>query len=90
MYCLCLYNLLTSSLHTFPVDIATTSNNFDYDHPEGVEVCTGPLGTGISNAVGLAMAEAHLAANYNTDEYKVFDNHTYVICGDGCLQEGLV
>lgn len=63
-------------------------------HPEcfltdGVEVCTGPLGTGISNAVGLAMAEAHLAATYNTDDIRLFDNFTYVICGDGCLQEGI-
>jgi len=63
-------------------------------HPEnfvtkGVEVSTGPLGQGISNAVGLAMAESHLAATYNTDEHKVFDNFTYVICGDGCLQEGV-
>ncbi len=55
----------------------------------GVEVSTGPLGQGISNAVGLAMAETHLAATYNTDEHKVFDNYTYVICGDGCLQEGV-
>jgi len=63
-------------------------------HPEsfmtdGVEVSTGPLGQGISNAVGMAMAEAHMAATYNTDEYKIFDNHTFVICGDGCLQEGI-
>lgn len=63
-------------------------------HPEsfetpGIEVCTGPLGQGISNAVGLAMAEAHLAATYNTEESKIFDNHTFVLCGDGCLQEGV-
>lgn len=63
-------------------------------HPEsfvtdGVEVCTGPLGQGISNAVGLAMAEAHMAATYNTADYTIFDNHTYVICGDGCMQEGI-
>jgi len=63
-------------------------------HPEnfvtkGVEVSTGPLGQGISNAVGLAMAESHLAATYNTPEHKLFDNYTYVICGDGCLQEGV-
>jgi transketolase len=56
---------------------------------EGIEVCTGPLGQGICNAVGLAMAESHLAATYNTDEYKIFDNFTYVINGDGCLQEGI-
>lgn len=56
---------------------------------EGIEVCTGPLGQGISNAVGLAIAESHMAANFNTDDHKVFDNFTYVICGDGCLQEGV-
>lgn len=54
-----------------------------------MEVSTGPLGQGISNAVGLAMAESHLAATYNTDEHKLFDNFTYVLCGDGCLQEGV-
>ena len=63
-------------------------------HPEsfmgkGVEVCTGPLGQGISNAVGLAMAEAHLAARFNKDGFPVVDNYTFVICGDGCLQEGV-
>jgi transketolase len=55
----------------------------------GVEVCTGPLGQGISNAVGLAIAERHMAATFNTDDHKIFDNYTYVICGDGCLQEGV-
>lgn len=55
----------------------------------GVEVCTGPLGQGISNAVGLAIAESHMAATFNTEDYKIFDHFTYVICGDGCLQEGL-
>jgi len=54
-----------------------------------VEVCTGPLGQGITNAVGLAMAEAHMAATYNTSDFTLFDNHTWVICGDGCLQEGI-
>mmetsp|Transcript_21382 Transcript_21382/g.50644 ORF Transcript_21382/g.50644 Transcript_21382/m.50644 type:complete len:686 (-) Transcript_21382:275-2332(-) len=63
-------------------------------HPEnfvtaGVEVSTGPLGQGISNAVGMAMAETQMAALYNTEEHKIFDNFTYVVCGDGCLQEGV-
>lgn len=63
-------------------------------HPEnfvtpGVEVSTGPLGQGISNAVGLAMAEKHLAATFNKDSFDVVDHFTYVICGDGCLQEGV-
>lgn len=52
-------------------------------------MCTGPLGQGISNAVGLAIAESHLAATYNTEDFKVFDNYTFVLCGDGCLQEGV-
>lgn len=63
-------------------------------HPEnfctpGVEVSTGPLGQGISNAVGLALAEKHLAAQFNRDGFNVVDHCTYVICGDGCLQEGI-
>lgn len=63
-------------------------------HPEtfetaGVEVTTGPLGQGIANAVGLAMAEAHLAAKFNKPDCTVVDHHTYVIMGDGCHQEGV-
>jgi transketolase len=63
-------------------------------HPEnfltpGVEVSTGPLGQGISNAVGMAMAEKQLGATFNQDGFNVVDNFTYVICGDGCLQEGV-
>lgn len=63
-------------------------------HPEnfllsGVEVSTGPLGQGISNAVGMAMAERQLGATYNKPGMPVIDNFTFVICGDGCLQEGV-
>jgi transketolase len=63
-------------------------------HPEvhvtdGIELTTGPLGQGISNAVGLAIAQAHLAATYNKPEFNVVDNYTYVFLGDGCLQEGV-
>eukprot|EP00178_Gracilaria_changii_P010699 TRINITY_DN31062_c0_g1_i1.p1 TRINITY_DN31062_c0_g1~~TRINITY_DN31062_c0_g1_i1.p1 ORF type:complete len:688 (-),score=108.40 TRINITY_DN31062_c0_g1_i1:47-2062(-) len=62
-------------------------------HPEsifeGIEVTTGPLGQGISNSVGLASAEAHLGATYNKPDFNLFDNYTYVFCGDGCLQEGV-
>ena len=63
-------------------------------HPEtfetpGVEVTAGPLGAGISNAVGLAIAEAHLAAKFNKPEAKIVDHYTYVVMGDGCNQEGI-
>ncbi|KAF7721395.1 Transketolase [Apophysomyces ossiformis] len=63
-------------------------------HPEacdtpGIEVTTGPLGQGISNAVGLAAAEAHYAATFNRPGFEIFNNYTYVILGDGCLQEGV-
>ncbi len=63
-------------------------------HPEtfetpGVEVTTGPLGAGISNAVGLAIAEAHLAAKFNKPDATIVDHYTYVVMGDGCNQEGV-
>jgi transketolase len=63
-------------------------------HPEnfmtpGVEVTTGPLGQGISNAVGLAMAEAHLAARFNKPDATIVDHYTYAILGDGCNMEGV-
>ncbi|MGA7933803.1 MAG: transketolase [Kovacikia sp.] len=56
---------------------------------EGVEVTTGPLGQGICNGVGLAIAEAHLAAKYNKSDLKLVDHYTYVILGDGCNMEGV-
>ncbi|KAK2963286.1 putative Transketolase [Blattamonas nauphoetae] len=63
-------------------------------HPEshdlpGVEVTTGPLGNGISSAVGLAIAEKHMAATFNKADAEIFNHNVYVFCGDGCLQEGV-
>jgi transketolase len=60
-------------------------------HPEndGIEVTTGPLGQGLSSAVGLALAERHMAATFNKPGFEMINNFTYVFCGDGCLQEGI-
>lgn len=63
-------------------------------HPEnhvtpGIDTTTGPLGQGIANAVGFAIAESHLAARYNKPGHKIVDHYTYAICGDGCLMEGI-
>jgi len=55
----------------------------------GIEATTGPLGAGVSNAVGLAVSEKMAAARYNTDDHKIFDHHVYALAGDGCFQEGV-
>ncbi|KAI0546013.1 transketolase [Xylaria curta] len=70
------------------VDSITAGHPESHDTP-GVEVTTGPLGQGISNAVGLAIAEAQTAANFNKDGFKIIDNYTYAFLGDGCLMEGV-
>jgi transketolase len=66
-----------------------TPGHPEYRHTPGVDATTGPLGQGISMAVGMAMAERHLAAVYNKDKYELVDHYTYSICGDGDLMEGV-
>ena len=66
-----------------------TPGHPEYGHTAGIETTTGPLGQGIANAVGMAVAEAHLAAKFNRPNFKVVDHYTYALCGDGCLQEGI-
>ncbi len=66
-----------------------TPGHPEYRHTKGVETSTGPLGQGVANAVGFAMAEKHLAAKFNREGYPVVDHYTYAICGDGCMMEGI-
>lgn len=66
-----------------------TPGHPEYGHTAGVEMTTGPLGQGIATAVGMAIAENHLANKFNHTEYSVVDHYTYVLCGDGDLQEGI-
>ncbi|WP_251552058.1 transketolase [Neobacillus muris] len=94
-------SLLYSLLHLFGYDVSVDDlksfrklNSKTPGHPEfgytsGVEATTGPLGQGIANAVGMAMAEAHLAAKFNKQGFPVIDHHTYALVGDGDLMEGI-
>lgn len=66
-----------------------TPGHPEYGYTDGVETTSGPLGQGISNAVGMAIAEKHLAAEFNQEGFPVIDHYTYVLCGDGDLQEGV-
>nr|WP_127580077.1 transketolase [Paenibacillus koleovorans] len=66
-----------------------TPGHPEYGHTDGVDATTGPLGQGIANAVGMAMAEAHLAAKYNQEGFPIVDHYTYALVGDGCLSEGI-
>ncbi|MEG0250867.1 MAG: transketolase [Peptostreptococcus sp.] len=66
-----------------------TPGHPEYKHTIGVESTTGPLGAGVSTAVGMAMAEAHLASEFNKEGYSVVDHYTFALTGDGCLMEGI-
>jgi transketolase len=81
--------LTMEDLQNFRQFGSKTPGHPEYGHTAGIETTTGPLGQGIANAVGMALAEAHLAAKYNKPGYDVVDHYTYVLCGDGCLEEGI-
>ena len=66
-----------------------TPGHPEYGHTAGIDATTGPLGAGLSMAVGMAVAEAHLAETFNKPNFNVIDHYTYVMCGDGCLMEGI-
>lgn len=82
-------NLSIDDLKSFRQLDSLTPGHPEYRHTKGVEATTGPLGAGMAMAVGMAMAEEHLAATFNVDEFKVVDHYTYVLGGDGCLMEGI-
>ena len=90
-----------SLLHLFGYDVSIddiknfrqlgskTAGHPEYGNIAGIEATTGPLGQGFAMAVGMAMAEKHLASVFNRDEFRVYDNNTYVLMGDGCMMEGV-
>ncbi|MCM3292582.1 transketolase [Paenibacillus sp. MER 180] len=92
-----LYSLLHLSGYALPMEEiknfrqwgSKTPGHPEFGHTAGVDATTGPLGQGIAMAVGMAMAEAQLGATYNRDGYSVVDHHTFVICGDGDMMEGV-
>ncbi len=83
------YDLSLEDIKSFRQWGSKTPGHPERRHPPGTEVTTGPLGQGISNAMGLAIAEAHLAARYNRPGYPVIDHFTYVMASDGDLMEGV-
>ncbi len=83
------FGLKKEDLMAFRQDGSKTPGHPEYGHTIGIETTTGPLGQGIANAVGMAVAEAHLAAKYNREGFPVVDHYTYALCGDGCLEEGI-
>lgn len=83
------YDLTVEQIKNFRQAGSVTSGHPERGTVPGVEVTTGPLGQGIANAVGMAIAEKHLAATYNRDGYDIINHYVYALCGDGCMQEGI-
>lgn len=82
------YDLSLDDLKSFRQWESKTPGHPEFGLAPGVETTTGPLGQGFMNAIGMALAEAHLAATYNRDKYNIIDHYTYVLCGDGDFMEG--
>lgn len=86
---LCGYGLTIDDLKEFRQKGSMTPGHPEYRHTKGVEMTTGPLGQGISTAVGMAIAESYMANKFNKSDIKPINHNTYVICGDGDLEEGI-
>ena len=83
------YGLTLEDMKSFRQWESKTPGHPEYGVTTGVEASTGPLGAGMAMAVGMAMAETHLAAKFNKEGYPVVDHYTYVLGGDGCMMEGI-
>lgn len=83
------YGITIEDMQNFRQLHSKTPGHPEYGHTVGVEATTGPLGAGMAMAVGMAMAEKHLSATFNKDEFPVVDHFTYVLGGDGCMMEGI-
>ena len=83
------YGITVEDIKNFRQVGSLTPRHPEYGHTKGVEITTGPLGQCICNAVGMAIAEAHLAEKFNKQGYEVVNHNTYAIVGDGCLMEGI-
>ncbi len=83
------YDLKMADIQEFRQLGSRTPGHPEYGHTDGVETTTGPLGQGIANAVGMAIAEAYLAEKFNREDFNVIDHHTYALAGDGCMMEGI-
>lgn len=83
------YDVSIDDLKNFRQLGSKTPGHPEYRHTPGIETTTGPLGQGIANAVGMAIAETHLAAKFNREGFPVVDHYTYALCGDGCMEEGI-
>ena len=82
------YNITIDDLKNFRQLDSNTPGHPEYDIERGIETASGPLGQGIAGAVGMAIAETYLAAQFNRPGYDVVNHYTYALCGDGCLMEG--
>lgn len=83
------FGITVDDLKEFRQYNSLTPGHPEYLHTKGIDATTGPLGQGLSMAVGMAIAQEYLASQFNTENHKIFDNYTYTIVGDGCLQEGI-